>query len=248
KALAEVDIENPVLTVKSIKGCGKDFLSNFMKTFWTTSDKKREIVRVIVSEGLVAVGIPLVKLKFSKTVRPRAKTVTGAMDPRLSRALVNIARLRRGGIFLDPFCGTGNLAIEACGIGANRAICLDLDKSMCEASRDNSERSGTDECVKVVRGDARVMPLPNNSIDAIATDPPYGRSSSTRGERYDSLIEKFLRESLRMLKSEAHIVYLGPYESKPWLIAEKAGLILLKRLHLFVHRSLIREVVIARVP
>ncbi|MEM1928130.1 MAG: RsmD family RNA methyltransferase [Acidilobaceae archaeon] len=246
EAVAKKGYSSPAIHAKSIKSYGREALSKLEKL--SLKNSRRGYLRVVASESLVAAGVPLEKLKISRAIKPRARAVTGALDPRVSRALVNLSRLREGGVFLDPFCGTGNLAIEACSVGASRALCSDIDSSMCGVSRVNAEKAGVAECVEVLRSDAREQPHPGESLDAVATDPPYGRSSSTRGEGYERLVEEFLEESLDSLKRGSYIVYAGPYELKPWLLAERVGLVFVKRIHMFVHRSLVREVVVARVP
>ena len=47
--------------------------------------------------------------------RPRARPFfhPAAIFPKLSRALVNLSRVGAGEVFLDPFCGTGSLLLEA---------------------------------------------------------------------------------------------------------------------------------------
>ena len=52
--------------------------------------------------------------------RPRARPFFHpvAIFPKLSRALVNLSGVDLGEVFLDPFCGTGSLLLEAYELGA----------------------------------------------------------------------------------------------------------------------------------
>jgi hypothetical protein len=65
--------------------------------------------------------------------------------------------------------------------------------------------------VQVLHGDARCLPLPDESIDAIVTDPPYelgfmGKRWDSTGVAYDSAT---WREALRVLKPGGHLLAFG---------------------------------------
>ncbi len=99
------------------------------------------------------------------------------MHPRYTRALINIARVKNGDRILDPFCGTGAMMIEALLMGF-RVKCSDIDKKMLKAAELNMKNFGVEaEIEKLDVGEV------SGNYDAIITDPPYGRSSSLRGEK-----------------------------------------------------------------
>jgi DNA modification methylase len=63
----------------------------------------------------------------------------------------------------------------------------------------------------IIHGDARQLPLPNASVDAIVTDPPYelsfmSKSWDSTGVAYDPAT---WREALRVLKPGGHLVAFG---------------------------------------
>ena len=92
-----------------------------------------------------------------------------ALDPRLCRIMVNLARVRENDLILDPFCGTGGILLEAQRMGI-RTIGLDVVKKMCGGAKQN----GVEE---VVRCDSLKMPIKKLSAHAIVTDIPYGFST-----------------------------------------------------------------------
>lgn len=111
------------------------------------------------------------------------------LQPDLSRALLNIARVRAGDLVFDPFCGVGGILLEALEIGA-KVMGLDFKRNLLLGAIGNMKHYGHSEWY-ILQGDARAAPM--LKVDRIVTDPPYGRLSprirgSTISELYDSLI------------------------------------------------------------
>jgi tRNA (guanine10-N2)-dimethyltransferase len=162
-----------------------------------------------------------------------------SMHPRLARAMVNLSGAKLGSAFLDPFCGSAGMLIEAGIIGCN-SVGVDIDPQMVMGSERNIrhlELHRTNVCV----GDARHMPI--REVDAIATDPPYGRSSSTKGEATPTLVEEFLREAPLLLKKGSRICLSMPSTINLDALASK-GLRLIEAHSARVHRSLTRRIVV----
>ena len=81
-----------------------------------------------------------------------------------ARLLVNLVRSPRLGVLLDPFAGTGGIAIEAARSGW-RVISADVDPRL---------RQGLAELAhEHLVADARTLALADMSVQAIATEPPY---------------------------------------------------------------------------
>ena len=128
--------------------------------------------------------------------RPFSLPIT--LSPNASRALLNLAMVGSGQSVLDPFCGTGGIAIEAAMMGA-RVYASDLDPSMVDGTRRNLAHVDVD-CQGLSTADIEDVPAIFPRMDAVVTDPPYGRSASTSGEEVEKLyrrtfvaIEKVLR-------------------------------------------------------
>ena len=106
------------------------------------------------------------------------------MHPRYTRALINISRIKTGSHIIDPFCGTGSIALEASLMGM-KVTCSDIDPKMIHAAEINLQKFGAYArfMVKDV-GDV------SGNYEAVVTDPPYGRSSSSMGENVHKLYER----------------------------------------------------------
>jgi DNA modification methylase len=114
-----------------------------------------------------------------------------------------------GDLVLDPMCGSGT-TLDVCNEEGRRAICYDIAPP---ASR-------TD----IGQNDARHIPLPDNHVDMIFVDSPYGdniryndhpdnigRISSESDKFYEEL-EKVMNECWRVLK---------PGKVLGWLIGDQ---------------------------
>ncbi len=214
------------------------------------SPRSRNILRIHVTEGVALIGIPLSRLdvKPFQQRKPRVRPFfkPGPLDPQLSRAFVNLARLRRGvDVYLDPFCGTGGFVIEACYIRPRGCICGDLDPVMAEGARVNLDYYGF-RCTLVMQADAARIPLADESVDSIATDPPYGRSTTLAKRRREDLYREFLGEAARVLVKGGWLAFAAPVEAKPADLASEAGFRVVDYIEMYVHSSLTRGIVVAR--
>lgn len=162
-----------------------------------------------------------------------------SMHPRLARAMVNLSGARLGSRFLDPFCGSGGILIEAGLIGCDTTG-MDIDLQMVKGSKTNLKALAPNS-FDVIAGDARHPPM--MEVDAVATDPPYGRSSSTKGGETRTLVKEFLDQTTSLLKTRSKICLSVPSDVSMSGLTGKR----LKTLeaHLVrVHRSLMRRITI----
>ena len=109
-----------------------------------------------------------------------------------ARLLVNLTGARAGVRLLDPFAGIGGIVLEAVANGC-AVLSLDIDPVL----RFGLAGFGAKHSV----GDARALPYPRSSIDAIATEPPYD------DEALQTVAES-LREMARVLKPGGRITLL----------------------------------------
>lgn len=111
-----------------------------------------------------------------------------------ARLLVNLVRPANAAHrkFLDPFGGIGGVIIEARASGYDVAS-IDIDRAL----RHGLSALGSSHCV----GDARQLPFPSATFDAIATEPPY--HESTR----DTVVQA-LAEMARVVKGGGRIAML----------------------------------------
>ena len=75
--------------------------------------------------------------------------------------------------FLDLFCGTGAVGLEAHSRGAHEVVLVDNDSEALRLARANIERIGAPASVRLLARDAtRPGPAPH-PFDLIFLDPPY---------------------------------------------------------------------------
>ncbi|MFX1464994.1 MAG: DNA methyltransferase [Promethearchaeota archaeon] len=160
----------------------------------------------------------------------------GTLEPRLARVLVNLSRAKEDKMFLDPFAGSSSLLLEARLIGANIIGC-DIQKRMVKGAIINLKQfSLTGD---LVCADARRLPF-KDDIYAIATDPPYGRSSSTKGIELNKLIQSFLESVTNILQKKRYICICTPNHIELQTIANEIGLKTVELHKMRVHKSLTR--------
>jgi tRNA (guanine10-N2)-dimethyltransferase len=174
--------------------------------------------------------------------RPRKRAVfhPSTMPPKLARCLVNLSEVRDGEVFLDPFCGVGGIAIEASLLGCN-VVGVDALSRMVRSARRNLSHFGL-KSYGLIRGDARNIPL--RTVDAIATDPPYGTGASTLKSTTKDILGKFLPQAKMILSSGGRVVFASPLGTGAVDLAESQGFKVFDRHELYVHRSLTREILV----
>jgi len=209
-------------------------------------DQPQVMIVGALTEDVFMLGIRLSKVdrgSFEKR-RPKRRPYfhPSAMEPRLSRAFVNLARSPRGGVLLDPFCGTGGFLIEGALIGC-RVIGGDIVEEMVRGARMNMKYFGLDPS-GIVLHDARKMPF--TEVDAIATDPPYGRSTTTAKIPLPKLLEDFIGQAAEALKKGRYLSMACPLGIPIEDYAQEADLELVEEHRFRVHRSLTRRILVLR--
>lgn len=121
-----------------------------------------------------------------------------SLHPRYARALINLTGVKRGGTVLDPFCGTGGIVIEA-GFMGMKAIASDFDEEMIAGTLENMDFYGLD-IHDFDTVDISEIPDRFSMVDAVATDPPYGRSTHTGGEDVDSIYRRAMDSFFNVLR------------------------------------------------
>jgi len=123
----------------------------------------------------------------ARKVARRPFSMPISLHPKLARTLVNLSRCPRGGRVLDPFCGTGGIAIEAARLGM-KVFASDLQEKMVRGTASVLDHYGLR--AETFVADVGDVPRRVAKLDAIATDPPYGRAASTRGEPIAALYRR----------------------------------------------------------
>ncbi len=207
------------------------------------SVSKPEIVyKVYVSGEKCYVGV----LEFVRNTkqfylrRPdkRPFLMPSAIKPKLARALVNLTGVLEGEVFLDPMCGTGSFLIEA-GLMGIRVVGIDFLEKIVRGCRTNLQHYKI--AGEVMLGDARRLPFKDESINSIATDYPYLRSTKAAGD-LEELYSKTSEEFQRVLKKGCKAAIVTNIDIEDFFSNFKLELKTEER----IHRSLTRRIYLFR--
>jgi tRNA (guanine10-N2)-dimethyltransferase len=232
--------------VKRFRGCGEPEQANvIVKKVGEVISKQRKIdllnpdvkLRILLTDKLhfFIEEKEIDKDQYeARHVRSRPYFSPVSLHPRYARALVNLTRVRRGQTLLDPFCGTGGILLEASLVGA-KAKGSDISPEMIEGCAENLRHFNVAfEQLEVA--DIGELDEVFGKVDAVATDPPYGRSATTKREPVTSLHERALTSIANVLSSGAWAGVVLPK-----MVKHPTSLSLAERYSQRVHRSLTRE-------
>jgi tRNA (guanine10-N2)-dimethyltransferase len=187
----------------------------FAKNYKVDLEKPVFEVRMILTESKCYSGIKLFEINRkefeSRKAQHRPFFSPISLHPRLARALVNISEIGKGETLLDPFCGTGGILIEA-GLIKTRVIGSDISKKMIDGCRKNLEYYGI-ENYELYQCDVEGITNYIGEVDAVVTDFPYGRSTSTSGEKIETLYERGVETIAKVLKRNKKAVIGLPSNS-----------------------------------
>jgi tRNA (guanine10-N2)-dimethyltransferase len=199
----------------------------------------------IASPKTYAVGV-LTALKPKKYFTERRAGLKpfktpSALQPKVARCLVNLAVQSLDSRVLDPFAGSGAVVVEA-GLMGHEAVGVELKTWICEGMRRNTSYycPGT---YHTVQGDALTPPF-TKSFDAVATDPPYGRSTTLSGRGFEKLLQDFFKNITAILKPRARMVLTIPRETFEALQTCLESFKVREYYDLYVHKSLTRRLVV----
>ena len=197
--------------------------------------------RVVLTEDKSIFGCLLSSIDRSifESRKPHYKPFfyPGVLMPRIARALVNISMPQED--LLDPFCGTGGILVEAGLIGI-KVIGADMQRKILLGAKMNLEHYNAN--YTLMYEDACRLALTNESVDAVVTDPPYGRSAAIKADSLEHMLAMSMKEIHRVLKKGKRAVFVSerPIEA----IAKEAGFKVLETHLQRVHKSLTRRILV----
>jgi tRNA G10 N-methylase Trm11 len=167
--------------------------------------------------------------------RPKANAVSGMLPLKLARILLNLAAEPRDSLILDPFCGSGTIALEALDLGYQEFIGSDASAEDVTNAEQNlawykNQFQNTGQ-VELLVSPVETLPekMKSRSITAIVTEPYLGpplrgrktlfefsRSRAALAELYLGAFQAFAK----ILKKGALVVFVFPRH-----VSEKRGLI-----------------------
>jgi tRNA (guanine10-N2)-dimethyltransferase len=198
----------------------------------------------VLTQTKFVFGLKLAEISAKPFVerRPKRKPFfhPSAMQAKLARCMVNLARPRAGDLVFDPFCGTGSTLIEASLIGC-RTLGVDIQRRMARGTIRNFEHFGIRHG-NIVVADMRCSPV--TRVDCIVTDPPYGTSSTTVKRTTRQIVEELLAAANEMLVNGDMVCMASPKTLGIARIGMLLGYKHLESHFVYVHRSLTREIVV----
>lgn len=181
---------------------------------------------------------------YDRRAGRRPFTLPSALQPKLARCMVNLARARPGGRILDPFAGSASILSEAWLLGYD-PVGLEIKYWICKGARLNIERyapNGPD----IVNGDATLMPF-RGGFDSIVTDPPYGRSTTIPTGSLASLLEDFFSKSTELVVKGGSVCMASPSNVDVIALGRTYGLEVLETYTIRVHGTLTRRIAVFRI-
>ncbi len=164
----------------------------------------------------------------------------GTLEPRFARLIANLSKANAQNFLLDPFCGPGGIILEGALMNCS-VVGLDIDKRMVYGSIRNLAHYKPNSQYHVFVSDARKLPFHNN-VHSIATDPPYGRATSTYGKEVEDLLDIFFSEASNALVTGG-VLAIGMLDEIPLEdIAKEYNFNLSIFEKIYIHKSLTRRV------
>ncbi|MCK9152114.1 TIGR01177 family methyltransferase [Methanobacterium alcaliphilum] len=200
-------------------------------------------IRILVAGSKVMVGKRSFKInkKHFYELKPHKRPFfyPGSMSPKLARCMVNLSRIKKGDLLMDPFCGTGGILIEAGIVGA-RLIGTDIDEKMVNGTVENLKHCGISD-FHIFQSDARNLDL-EEKVRAVVTDPPYGISASTAGEDSGKLYSDFLISVSDNMVEKGRICMATPHYVDVNELIKGTKFKILERHEIRMHKSLTRVI------
>ncbi len=157
-----------------------------------------------------------------------------SLDPRLSKAIINLTGIKQGAL-VDPFCGSGGILLEA-GMMGLKPVGYDIDYAVLQKAYVNLKEYK----VKGFNVEVRDALAIKEKIPYIATDLPYGLNT---GEKKPAqLAEKFIHVLGKVLGRRAVIILPGftGKRQRYGLLFRKNKLRIIHMFRAYVHHSLTR--------
>jgi 23S rRNA G2445 N2-methylase RlmL len=202
-------------------------LAGKLPASWRPAEENASVEVWLTIEGATAVcGVRL----SDRTMRHRTwkiEHLPASLRPTLAAAMVRLAGTGAGHVVVDPMCGAGTLLgeqLEALRSYQKQGVCLlggDIDRNAVRAAGINLRHLGPKRCilwpepdegsggtpVLLARWDATRLPLGEDSVDRLVSNPPFGKQL---GEPEDiaPLYRRLAREYDRVLRPGGRAVLL----------------------------------------
>jgi tRNA (guanine10-N2)-dimethyltransferase len=224
--------------------CSQDVIKSLARVYTKKNkvslNKPDNEIRAIITDEKVYVGLKLFEVNRSifeeRKVQNRPFFSPISLHPRIACGLVNISCVKKDELLLDPFCGTGGIILEAGLIGA-KIIGSDIEEKMINGCRKTLEKYNIKDfdlfCVDIGNISSHVT-----LVDAVVTDMPYGKSTTTKGEDRNDLYDRAFESIAKILKKGKRAVIGLPNSESIQQV--KKYLTLIETHEIKAHKSLTR--------
>jgi 16S rRNA (guanine966-N2)-methyltransferase len=141
------------------------------------------------------------KLRGRRLLAPKGDAIRPTGD-RAREALFDIlehgAPPLRDASFLDLFCGTGAVGLEAYSRGASEVLLIDHDRAALKLAEANIARLGAPPNVRLLARDATLLGPAPHPFDLVFLDPPY-RSGLAAAALASLAADGWLGEGARLI-------------------------------------------------
>jgi 16S rRNA (guanine966-N2)-methyltransferase len=141
------------------------------------------------------------KLRGRRLLAPKGDAIRPTGD-RAREALFDIlehgAPPLRDAAFLDLFCGTGAVGLEAHSRGAAEVLLIDRDRAALKLAEANIARLGAPPNVRLLARDATLLGPAPHPFDLVFLDPPY-RSGLAAAALASLAADGWLGEGARLI-------------------------------------------------
>ena len=197
-------------------------------------------VRALITDTKLYAGLKISEVDRSqfdkRRVQYRPFFSPISLHPKLARALVNLSCIKQNQTLLDPFCGTGGILLEAGLIGA-KVIGSDIEEKMIDGCKRTLDFYNVKN-YELFCSDVGNIKKYIHSVDAIVTDLPYGKSTTTKGENLNQLYKRAFESISNVLKKKK-VAVIG-LSNKDIISAGEKYFSLIKKHEFRVHGSLTR--------
>lgn len=138
-------------------------------------------------------------------------TAPGTLHPPVAAVISQFLRTDSPLRVADPFCGCGTILVELARRGArfHQLHGSDLSREAILCAARNAAAAGVE--LRLAVADAARVPLESRSVDALITNPPWGKQVEARD--LAGLCEQFVEEADRLLTKRGCLIVLHDWES-----------------------------------
>ena len=159
--------------------------------------------------------------------RPGRDSKSGMLPPKLAKMMINISAAQKDTTILDPFCGSGTIATEAILMGYAKIFATDISEKAIDDTKKNiawlhkeyPENTGNIEICKQTEVETLAQHIPENSVDAIITEPYMGKPLfgnepieflSGQNDYLTTLYSSAFASFKKVLKKDGIVVFIIP--------------------------------------